>query len=299
MKTLLFFLAAGAGRLAAESTVSAEVVRDGVQAVPFDLNDGLSEFADQRLKKSLRCEWVKVAGGPVSFVQESGLTVFLPAPLARWATSIAISVAGEAMLRPGSADIQGAGYGGRDRFEDVFYPLSTASWYPTHGFLQRSTFDLVFLHRDSHRAISIGDPYEVKGTPDKGERTTGWKMDVPVAFAGFEVGRFERTEREGKASTPSVEYNAPSSFGTSKENYMLTELSNDAGFFTELFGPCPFNHMSAVVHPRAFGQGFPSLLFLAPTLQFGNSESFRSLPTKWLINGGGVWWGGNPIAING
>ncbi|MGA7410634.1 MAG: hypothetical protein WBW33_09110, partial [Bryobacteraceae bacterium] len=61
---------ARAGRMSVESTISAEVVRDGVQAIPFDLNDGLSEYSDQRLKKSLRCEWVKVAGVPVSFVQE-------------------------------------------------------------------------------------------------------------------------------------------------------------------------------------------------------------------------------------
>ncbi|MGA7411368.1 MAG: M1 family aminopeptidase, partial [Bryobacteraceae bacterium] len=216
-----------------------------------------------------------------------GLTVFLAAPLTRGATSIAISAAGDAILRPGSADIQGAGYWGTNKFEDVFYPLSTTSWYPTHGFLQRSTFDLVFLHRDSHRVISIGDPYEVKGASDKGEKTTGWKMDVPVALASFAVGRFERTEREGKAPTPTVEYNAPTSFGISKENYMLTELSNDAGFFTELFGPCPFNHISAVVHPREFGQGFPSMIFLAPTIQFGNTREFSFFAHEMAHQ----WWG--------
>ena len=177
-------------------------MRDGVQVIPFDLNDGLSEFGDQRLKKSLRCEWVKVAGVPVSFVQEpweSGLTVFLPAPLQRGATSIAISVAGESILRPGSADIQGAGYWGTNKFEDVFYPLSTTGWYPTHGFLQRSTFDLVFLHRDSHRAISIGDPYEVKGTPDKGEKRPAgrwmcrWHSPVSRSAAS--------TERSGRGNS--------------------------------------------------------------------------------------------------
>ena len=102
-----------------------------------------------------------MAGVPVSFVQEpweSGLTVFLPAPLAQGATSIAISVVGDAILKPDSAEIQGAGYGGRDRFEDVFYPLSTTSWYPTHGFLQRSTGAVASSQAASRRAavMAIG-----------------------------------------------------------------------------------------------------------------------------------------------
>jgi len=280
-----------AGRLSVESAIDAEVLRDGVQAIPFDLNEGLGEYNDTRLKKSLRCEWVKLAGAPVTFVQEpweSGLTVFLTAPLAQGAAApIAISASGEAMLRPGDAQYQRAGYAGMDKFEDVFYPLSTTSWYPTHGFLQRSTFDLVFLHRDAHTVISIGDPYEVKGSSEKGEKATGWKMTVPVALASFAVGKFDRTEREGKGSAPSVEYNSPTSFGPSAENFMLTELSNDAAFFSELFGPCPFHHISAVVHPRGFGQGFPSLLFLAPTLQRTNTGEFSFFAHEMAHQ----WWG--------
>jgi hypothetical protein len=270
------------GRLAVEAALSGESSSDALRAVNFDLNDDLDEYNDERLKRALRCEWAKESRGEaIPCVQEpweSGLTVFLPKTLARGAkTALTVKVSGEAMQKP-----EGGGY-----FDDVYYPRSTSSWYPTHGFLQRSTYDLVFLHTKRHKALSIGVPYAPEGSGGNKELATGWKMDKPVFMATFVVGDLKQVTRgDGSAGVP-VEYFWPSINGGSKQDYMLTELDNDIGFFTKLFGPYPFQRITAVVHPRAFGQGFPSMLLLAPTGKQTNKSEFSFFAHETAHQ----WWG--------
>jgi hypothetical protein len=279
--------------MSVEATIYAESVQDGVIAIPFDINDGLGEFRDVRLKKALRCEWVKAADGTsLQFAQEdweSGLTVFLPAPLARGGKSVfTIRVAGDAILRPDDLDGFPHGVYALDHIDDAYYPLSTTSWYPTHGYLQRATYDIVFLHRTDHSAISIGVPYEVSGTAAKGEKSTGWKMDKPVALATFAAGAMNRSSRPGEGKIPPVEYNLPGKFAVKvSANYMLTELSNSVGFYSKLFGPYPFEQVTAVVHPHGFGQGFPSLLLLPSLTQRTNKREFAFIAHEMAHQ----WWG--------
>jgi hypothetical protein len=280
------------GRMAVEATIDAEALQEGVRAIPFTLNEGLDEYKDERFKKALRCEGVKASDGtPLQFAQEgweTGLTVFLPAPLSRGAnTTFTISVSGEAIMRPEDAEYQH--YGNTyNLLEDAFYPRSTTSWYPTQGYLQRATYDIVFMHRDGHNAISIGVPYQVTGMTAKGEKATGWRMDRPVALATFVVGGFNRYVKPGDGKVPQVEYDAPGVFlSKSSENYMLTELSNAVGFYSQLFGPYPFEQVNSVVHPRGFGQGFPSLLLLPPTDKRTNKYEFSFIAHEMAHQ----WWG--------
>jgi hypothetical protein len=281
-----------AARMSVEATIDAEAFQDGVRAIPFTLNEGLGEYKDERLKKALHCEWVKAADGTaLEFAQEgweTGLTVLLPTPITRGGkTKFTIRVGGEAILRPGDAEYQHYGPA-VTLLEDVFYPRSTVSWYPTHGYLQRATYDLVFLHRDGHRAISIGVPYEVTGGAAKGEKASGWKMDKPVSLATFVVGALNRYVKPAGGGVPEVEYNAPGVFmGKSSENWMLTELSNAVGFYAQLFGPYPFERVNSVIHPRGYGQGFPTLLLVPPTRKSTNKYEFSFYAHEMAHQ----WWG--------
>jgi aminopeptidase N len=135
--------------------------------------------------------------------------------------------------------------------------------------------------------ISIGAPYEPQSTAVKGEKLTGWKMNQPVALATFAVGDFNRNAKDANESGTHVEYYSPASAGKSKEDYMLTELSNDVGFFSQLFGSYPFSQVNAVVHPRPFGQGFPSLLLLAPTAKTIDMHEFAFIAHEMAHQ----WWG--------
>ena len=172
--------------------------------------------------------------------------------------------------------------------EDVYYPRSTVSWYPAHGYLQRATYDIVFLHRSGHRVISTGTESEVQDGTGRGEKATRWKLDKPVSFSTFAAGNFNRFARDGDAKTPPVEYNSPGTFMTkSSENYMLTELGNAVRFYSELFGPYPFDRVGSVVHPRLYGQGFPTLLLIPPTRKSTNKYEFSFLAHEMAHQ----WWG--------
>ena len=73
---------------------------------------------------------------------EGGFTVTLPSPVAKGQQfSLEISLAGEFMFEA------------RDY---TYFPLSTTSWYPRHGGLQRSSFDVEFRHRKVDVVVSLG-----------------------------------------------------------------------------------------------------------------------------------------------
>ena len=276
---------AKSGRMSVEATIDAAALQDGIRAIPFEINDGLGEYKDERLKKALRCDWVKASDGtPLEFAQEgweTGLTVFLPASLARGDTStFTIRVAGEAIIPQGDLGV--------GMFQDAYYPRSTASWYPVHGYLQRATYDLVFLHKEGQRAISIGVPYEVGGSAGKGQKNSGWRMTKPVAMATFVAGAFNNSVKPAEGALPRVEYNTTGTYLTSSnDKYMLTELSNGVAFYSQLFGPYPFEQVNSVVHPRNFGQGFPSLLLLPPTGKQTNKFEFSFIAHEMAHQ----WWG--------
>ncbi|MGD0580506.1 MAG: M1 family aminopeptidase, partial [Bryobacteraceae bacterium] len=212
------------------------------------------------------------------------------APLAHGAaTKLTVRSSGAAMLRPDDADAERYGRWGQNRPEDAYYPRPTVSWYPAHGYLQRSTFDVLFLHRKDHLAISTGVSSEEQGEAAKGERATRWKMDKPVAFTTFVVGDFGRYSRPADAKTPPVNYYymAGRFLVKESENEMLTELSNAVRFYSELFGPYPFEQASAVLHPRQFGQGVPSLLLLTPTLRHTSKRGLSFMAHEMAHQ----WWG--------
>jgi hypothetical protein len=270
-----------------------------LRAIPFSLGESLPVFQEMRLRKQLRLKGTRIGGQDVNAVQEDwegGFTVFLPKPLqAGEGVAIDVTVDGEF--------IQGS-----DVIAECHYPLSNTDWIPRHGYLDRATFDLTFRHLRRHKIASIG----VRTTegPDETSRdtmVTKYKMDLPVSFAVFAAGPFQRQSQSvaweaGGAPTP-LEFNAlPRAALQMNTDFVLEELNNSVRYFTALFGKYPYPSFGAAFHPYPFGQGFPSLLMLPPadrsnaaTYAFiahetahqwwGNIVAWRSYRDQWLSEG--------------
>ena len=136
---------------------------------------------------------------------------------------------------------------------------------------------------------------------------TKYRMPIPVPFATFALGPFERhaqvvTMETGGDPLP-LEFNSlPGSYLEIKEKFILTELANSIKYFSNLFGKYPYPTFSAAFHPFGFGQGFPSLLMIPPVDSansytyifiahetshqwWGNIVAWRSYRDQWLSEG--------------
>lgn len=281
-------------RVAMDVTPLANVI-----AVPFTLNESMGEYDKQRLKKALRVKSATFGdGSPAAIVQEdweAGLTLFLPAQRARGDQfRLAVELDGDAMFDS-------------TYIPECFYPVSSVGWYPRHGYLQRSTFDITFRHKKNHRVASVGMRVREEASPDDdSDMLTEWKMDSPVALVGFGVGRLERHEEARKlrdgTDLPVEFYSMPGYILAIKEDFILAELGNTVDYFGAIFGKYPYLRFGAVFHPRGYGQGLASMLLLPRsdraskyTYSFiahetahqwwGNVVAWRSYRDQWLSEG--------------
>ena len=301
--------AASRRKLALQARLDMESLGDGIRAVPFLLNGGLEEANSERLKRSLRVESVKAGETAIPFSQEdweSGFTVFLPNRLtAGQKLTLTVAAAGDAMLTRGEAEIPNPifqqtppptfpakrdGPSGPSEMPfgqwvygalpDIFYPLVNTSWYPRHGYLARSTFQLTFRGK-SHDVVAA--PGTRTESNHDGEKVTRYSLDTPVAFVTFAGGEFKRSERQDPNKV-TIEYY--SIFGNDS-GFMLNELANSLEYFSHLFGPYPYRAFSGVFQPRPFGQGFPMLLLLAPKPAYYNKLAYSFIAHETAHQ----WWG--------
>ena len=286
-------------RLGLNAHLEAIPLLPNVRAVSFRIGEGLSEFENNRLKKQMRIVSVRRGDVELPAVQEdweSGFTVFLPAALkANEKLDLDMKLEGDFMR---DADV----------INDCYYPRSNTSWYPRHGYLNRSTFDLTFRHPKKLHVASIGSrTSEEPDAEDTGALVSKYQMPLPVSFVTFALGPWKRYNdsikwEKGNAPTP-LEFNSvPGEYAAIKEDFILAELNNSVRYFTVLFGDYPYPSFGAAFHPFGFGQGFPSLLMIPPadraskfTYQFiahetahqwwGNIVAWRSYRDQWLSEG--------------
>ena len=282
-----------------EVRMETQLMAPGVRVIPFTLNDNLGEYDNERLKKSLRLKSAAYGdGSPAAVVQEnweSGLTVFLPAAKPAFEKlEIVLELEGDALYDS-------------PYIPECYYPLSSEGWYPRHGYLNRSTFDITFRHRKEHRVASVGVLVREEPAADsKSDMLTEWKMESPVALVGFGVGRLERHSETRKlkdgTELPVEFYSLPGSTLAIKEDFILAELGNTVDYFGAIFGRYPYPRFRAVYHPRGYGQGLASMLLLPRsdraskyTYSFiahetshqwwGNIVAWRSYRDQWLSEG--------------
>jgi hypothetical protein len=267
---------------------------DGLQAIPLRLGESLPEYDSYRLKRAMRVKSARLDGAsPVASIQEDwegGVTVVLPAAKGKGDKfSVTFELEGDVMYDD-------------DFVRGSYYPLNAQEWYPRHGYLQRATFDLKFLHRKEHRIASIGT--RLKEEPVQGnsnEMTSEWRMTEPVAIATFGVGKFKLHQDKAAGTQIPIEFYSLSDIAL-KEDFITAEMGNAINFFTAMFGAYPFKRLGGVYHPRGYGQGLPSLLLLPAadsaskyTFSFiahetahqwwGDVVSWRSYRDQWLSEG--------------
>lgn len=272
---------------------------DNVKAIPFSIGENLGNYEDARLKKQMRIKSVRLGSEPVSFVQENwegGFTVFLQNPATK-GQKIELDFDAEGdFLREG------------DIVANCSYPRSNESWYPRHGYLNRATYRLTYLHSKKLKVASVGlRESEGPWAEDKDVTVTRYKMSHPVALVTFALGPWERHAEtikfEKSDKSISLEFNSVSGAAMPiKEDFILAELSNSVRYFNAMFGAYPYDNYSATFHPYGFGQGFPSMLMIPPTDRtskytfafishetahqwWGNIVAWRSYRDQWLSEG--------------
>jgi hypothetical protein len=253
---------------------------DGLLAIPFAISENLPAFNNVRRDKGLHLRAARLVGGPaMSFAQEEwegGFTLMLPSPVPKAGKfSVELDIDGEFTLDGGA--------------DSMRYMRSNEDWYPRHGHLIRSTFDLTFLHNKNIQPAAAGLRVREDVAPDeKNNRITEFTVDQPVPVTSFAAGPFKLLK--GSAEIPGgvpIQLEAMGlDTGSFKSDFILAEMSNAVRWFSTLFGPYPYPELRAINHPFGFGQGFPGTLFVpnADTATFG-TFSFLAHETSHQ------WWG--------
>ena len=270
---------------------------DGLQAVPMLVNDGLTEFRNIRLNDAMRMQSAQFDGVDIPFIQEdweSGMMFVLPKPVGKGEKfSVELSLEGDFIDN-------------QTTFLNNYYPQSNGSWYPRHGYLKRSTFNLLFRHSKHDKVASVGRMVREDVWPDTtDDALTEYVMDHPIALVSFAAGKLERHQEKRQLEFGEMDlefFSVPSSVAVLKESFILAEFGNALEYFGKYFGPYPYGVFRGTVHPFNFGQGFPSLLLLARADQanravfsfishetahqwWGNIVAWRSYRDQWLSEG--------------
>ncbi len=193
----------------------------------------------------------------------------------------------------------------RDAGNQVYYVGSRGTWYPRAA-AGLANYDLTFHYPKNLTVAATGSTVE---DHIEGEwRVTHVKTDVPVRFAGFNLGEFQSVLREHngyrielyanhqlesalapRAVLPAVQPaddpfprrhpRAADPLGTSQRpgppdpagrmEELTKNLLDTLDFMTEEFGPSPIRNLAVTPIPGGFGQGFPGLVYLS-TLAYIN-----------------------------
>lgn len=279
--------------------VQAETRSGNLRAIPFRIGESLGEDESIRLKKNLRLKRARLSGTEIPFAQEDwegGFTLFLPAAVeARKKLELELTLEGD-FMHDGQKFIDRyyPSYVAPPVEVETYYPRSTTSWYPRHGYLDRATFDLTFHHPKKLKIASIGSRLSEEADVElKDAYTTKYRIPQPVALATFALGPYERHKQmvrwdQGGSGDPiAVEFNSlPGSLMAIKEDFVVAEMDNSLRYFTTLFGKYPYPAFSAAYHPFFFGQGFPSLLML-PAADSDSRSTYSFIAHETAHQ----WWG--------
>ena len=286
-------------RLRVISQMVVEALQPNLRVVTFHVGEDLGEYDNERLKKQLRVKSARSGTTSLDVIQEDwegGFTVLLPQ---------AINAGDKLEL---TVDLEGDFLVDTEFCHDCHYPRSNETWYPRHGYLDRSSYDLTFRHPKKWRVASVGARLSETVDPeDKDGGITKFEMKQPVSLIVFALGPFKRHDdvvkwEKGGDPTP-LEFNSlPGDMAAIKEDFIMAEMNNAVRYFTALFGAYPYPKVGAAFHPYQFGQGFPSMLMILPVDRaskftyvfiahetahqwWGNIVAWRSYRDVWLSEG--------------
>jgi hypothetical protein len=272
-------------------TIDFESLVDNLTSIPMNINQGLTAFDNRRLRWAMRVKEAKMDGKDITCIQEdweTGLTIVLPNPVKK-GDAFSIDLA-----------LEGDNISDQRTFENNYYPISNEAWYPTHGYLKRSKYDMTFRHNKTDLVTSVGTLVrEKEAWPDAkdGSLLTQYIMENPVSFATFAAGRLEKYSEpfaigsKEKSTKMQIDlYSLPSSVGAEiKEKFVASEMANALSYFTNYFGGYTFGDFRGTVQPFNQGQGFPTMLLLpaAKGMSEANRNSFSFIAHETSHQ----WWG--------
>ena len=232
---------------------------ENLRLISFAVGEGLSIYDDDRRKKQLHILAAHLSdGAALPFFQEpweAGFSIVLPKAVATGETlSLTLELKGDFMMESSI-------------MEGTYFPRNTVTWYPRHGYLRRSRFDVSMIHRKKDRVVTIGEL--VKEGPASGTKDsvlTEFRMEQSAGFSSFAVGPYEihkdiAKEDNGK-QLPIEFYSMPGHRAVIKEDFILAEMNNSIRFFSKMFGEYPYPLFRGVYHPFNFGQGFPTTIMI-------------------------------------
>ncbi len=256
---------------------------DQLSAIPLVIGEDLGSYDDQRRKKQMHVIAATTGNGTaLQWMQEpweGGFTVVLPAAVDKGQQfTLKITLAGEFMFES-------------ETTTRTYFPLRTTTWYPRHGYLQRSVFDMRFQHRKKDVVASIGTVVRDEDIPDgKDMRVTEFRLDDPVALTSFSAGAYEIHKDVAKMSDnrslPLQFYSVPGSQAVVKEDFILAELGNAVRYFSSIFGTYPYSLFRGVYHPFNYGQGFPTTVMI-PAADKATKSTFQFIAHETAHQ----WWG--------
>jgi len=257
---------------------------DKLRTIPFEIGEELSTYNDERLKKQLHILAAHLADGtPLAFFQEpweSGFSIVLPQDVkAGQELSITLDLKGDFMMEP-------FGVSG------TYFPINTETWYPRHGYLARSYFDITMLHRKKDRVGTIGELVKDGPAPNnKNVMITEFRTDYAVPLASFAVGPYEihkatAMEADGKSLPIELYSVSPYVARGINPDLMLAEMNNSVRFFSSLFGEYPFPFFRAIFHPFNFGQGFATTIMI-PGVDIATFYNYSFIAHETAHQ----WWG--------
>ena len=256
---------------------------DGLRLISFAAGEDLVIADDERRKKQLHLLGARLSDGTaLAFLQEpweGGFSIVLPKSVANGQKlSVSMDLKGDFMME--SSFVAG-----------TYFPRSTVTWYPRHGDLARSRFDVLMVHRKKDRVVSVGELVKEGPAPEtKDNVLTEFRMEQPIALATFAVGPYEihkdiAKEDNGK-QLPIEFYSMPGSRAAIKEDFILAEMNNSVRFFSQMFGEYPYPLFRGVYHPFNFGQGFPTTIMI-PNADSANKYTYSFIAHETSHQ----WWG--------
>ncbi len=211
-------------------------------------------------------------------------------------------------LAKGSAVLLRLVYKGDEVLEDAgeknFVVQARESWYPNLGvFSDPADFELIYRIPAGSEIVSVGR--QAESHPEGNQVVSTWKTGQPVQVAGFNYGKFKKTERTDETSgiqvevytnpgTPDiireinaalrsggedfgdVDFEGGGGDGPTLGNMNTSRLAesalvdgvNSARLYSTYFGPLPARYVAITQQSQwAFGQSWPSLIFM-PYLAF-------------------------------
>jgi len=256
---------------------------DGLRSISFAVGEELSIYDDERRKKQLHIHDAHLSDGtPVAFFQEpweAGFNVVLPKLIpAGQRFSLQLELKGDFMMESSTVS-------------ETYFPRSSETWYPRHGYLPRAIFDVSMIHRKKDHVVSLGNMVHESPAPDtKDAVLTQFRLDQPVPLATFAVGPYEIHKDIAKQTSgkelPLEFYSMPGYRLAIKEDFILAEMNNSIRYFSNIFGEYPYPLFRGAFHPFGYGQGFPTTIMIPGTDRANNrTYSFIAHETSHQ------WWG--------